>query len=282
MLKDAFGSIYLISTATGRIERVLKGHTNVIFSLAFAVPPGGRLLLASGSGDKTARIWDVATGECRRSPRGTHEQRLRCCLRSRCQPAGHCVVRQDGADLVGGRRPVPADPPGAYEGGQVRCLEPRWETPGHRRLRWVDPTLEPGRNPLPRNIENLDNWINSVIFTADSSELLYTWGGRTLPVGSAVLQVSSGQERVRFTKHRQLSSREPSLPTARWRPRRGAIPTKSTSGDCLTLHPYTAWPARGSPTGPPAGARTASRSPGATHPRSPRTTTGAPWSGASR
>ena len=65
-LKDAIGSIYLISTATGRIERVLKGHTNVIHSLAFGVPPGGRLLLASGSGDNTARIWDVAAGECRR------------------------------------------------------------------------------------------------------------------------------------------------------------------------------------------------------------------------
>ena len=65
-LKDAIGSIYLISTTTGRIERVLKGHTNVIHSLAFAVPPGGRLLLASGSGDNTARIWDVAAGECRR------------------------------------------------------------------------------------------------------------------------------------------------------------------------------------------------------------------------
>src|SRR5271166_1222849 len=65
-LKDAEGSIYLISTTTGRIERVLKGHPGTIHSLAFAVPPGGRLLLASGSGDKTARIWDVAAGECRR------------------------------------------------------------------------------------------------------------------------------------------------------------------------------------------------------------------------
>ena len=67
-----------------------------------------------------------------------------------------------------------------------------------------------------------------------------------------------------------LSCREPSLPTARWRPRRGAIPTKSTSGDCRTLHPYTAWPARVSQTCPPAGARTASGSPGATHSSTPR------------
>ena len=39
------------------------------------------------------------------------------------------------------------------------------------------------------------------MFTADSRELLYTWGGPGAGVGSAVLQVSSGQERLRFTKH---------------------------------------------------------------------------------
>ncbi len=55
---------------------------------------------------------------------------------------------------------------------------------------------------LSRNIENLDNLVNSVVFTADSNELLYTWGGSdTGTVGSAVLWVSSGQERLRFTKH---------------------------------------------------------------------------------
>ena len=54
---------------------------------------------------------------------------------------------------------------------------------------------------LSRNIENLDNLIMSVIFTPDSRELLYTWGGPAAGVGAAVLQVSSGQERLRFTKH---------------------------------------------------------------------------------
>ena len=40
------------------------------------------------------------------------------------------------------------------------------------------------------------------MFTADSRELLYTWGGPGAGgFGSAVLQVSSGQERLRFTKH---------------------------------------------------------------------------------
>ena len=39
------------------------------------------------------------------------------------------------------------------------------------------------------------------MFTADSRELLYTWGGPGAGKGSAVLRVSSGQERLRFTKH---------------------------------------------------------------------------------
>ena len=52
-----------------------------------------------------------------------------------------------------------------------------------------------------RYFENLDDWINSVLFTADSSKLLYTSGGRRC-TGAAVRQVSSGQERVRFTKHK--------------------------------------------------------------------------------
>ncbi len=40
--------------------------TKVLFTLALAATAGGRLLLASGSYDNTARIWDPATGECQR------------------------------------------------------------------------------------------------------------------------------------------------------------------------------------------------------------------------
>ena len=87
---------------TGRIERVLKGHTNVIFALAFA--PDGRRL-ASGSFDKTARIWDVASGRCEQVLKGHTNQHLRCCLLTGRPPPGHGLVRQDRADLVGHRRP---------------------------------------------------------------------------------------------------------------------------------------------------------------------------------
>ncbi len=199
-LKDAFGSIYLITTATGRIERVLKGHTSVILSLAFGVPPGGRLLLASGSGDNTARIWDVAAGECRRVLEGhtnfvygvafaPDASRLATASFDRTAriwsvAEGKCLFTLQGHTKE--VRSVAWSPDGQVlaTGGFDRSIR-LWSPDG----------------TLSRNIENLDNWILSILFTADSRELLYTWGGSAAPFGSAVLQVSSGQERVRFTKH---------------------------------------------------------------------------------
>src|SRR5208337_4221165 len=61
--------IYLIDLATGRILRVLKGHTSNVLSLAFS-PDGERL--ASGSTDRTSRIWSAASGRCERVLEG-HE-----------------------------------------------------------------------------------------------------------------------------------------------------------------------------------------------------------------
>src|SRR5262249_21245815 len=49
-------SIRLYEFATGRLVGLLKGHTDVVVCLAFA--PDGRHLL-SGSGDKSAIIWNV-------------------------------------------------------------------------------------------------------------------------------------------------------------------------------------------------------------------------------
>ena len=51
--------------------RLFKGHTNVVLSLAFS-PDGKRLL--SGSGDHTARLWDVQTGETIRVLAGHRDQ----------------------------------------------------------------------------------------------------------------------------------------------------------------------------------------------------------------
>ena len=198
-LKDALGSIYLISTHTGRIERVLKGHTRVIISLAFGVPPGGRLLLASGSGDKTARIWDVAAGVCQ------------CVLKGHTDRVQGVAFAPDASGLATASFDKTARIWSVAGGECLQTLQGHtkevrsvaWSPDGQllatggddRSIRLWSPD-----GTLSRNIENLD-WIISVMFTPDSRELLYTWGGAGTGVGSAVLRVSSGEERLRFTKH---------------------------------------------------------------------------------
>jgi WD40 repeat protein len=53
------GRIRFVDMATGKVQRTLTAHTNVIYRATLS--PDEKLL-ASSSRDRTARIWDVATG----------------------------------------------------------------------------------------------------------------------------------------------------------------------------------------------------------------------------
>lgn len=53
------GTLKLWEISTGRLVRILKGHTDSVNSVAFS--PGGQYVL-SGSNDKTLKLWDIKTG----------------------------------------------------------------------------------------------------------------------------------------------------------------------------------------------------------------------------
>ena len=57
------GTVRLWDVETGRCLRVLEGHTDYVWSVAWSVD--GRRAL-SGSNDNTVRLWDVETGRCLR------------------------------------------------------------------------------------------------------------------------------------------------------------------------------------------------------------------------
>jgi len=188
--------IYLIDLATGRILRVLKGHTLNIMSLAFS-PDGARL--ASGSGDRTSRIWNAASGQCERVLEG-HEDvvigvafapdgrrlatasldktgRIWSVADGRCEAVlrGHekevkCVAwRPDGRVVATGGRD-----------GSFR----QWSSDGS----------------ALRGFEHLGGGITSLTFSADSQTLLFT-RGLVPPYTCSLLDLTTGEQRVRFGVH---------------------------------------------------------------------------------
>lgn len=213
------GPIYLLSLVSGRIEQVLQGHTNAILGLCFS--PDGKFL-ASSSGDKTARIWEVSTGKSKRILKGHTKEIYGVAI----SPDGRrlATASNDGTGRIWS---VESGETEVFLKGherEVLCLA--WSPDGRTlatgsidqsvRL-WSPDGMELGR------FADLGNQVLSLTFTRDSRELLITRGGTGTSNDCSLLRLPdfaassakskkpgkkktpsfppADSERLRFTKH---------------------------------------------------------------------------------
>ena len=88
--------------------------------------------LQSGSGDKTVRLWEVASGRELRRLTG-HTDLVNSVVFSSGRPdAGKWKRRHDGATVGRGHRPETAEPDGAYHRGVFCSLQSGWAQRGKR------------------------------------------------------------------------------------------------------------------------------------------------------
>lgn len=190
--------VLVISLPGGELEHCLKGHLGPIHGLAFS-PDGGRL--ASASHDETVRVWNLADGREVWTLRG-HTNNV---MSVAWSPDGKRLVSgswdrtariwsaQSGAaeaTLAGHAQDVlgvawSRDGRTIATGSADRSVR-LWEPAGTVRYAW----------------HNLANDVQTVAFSEDSTQLLYTWGSRDNNIhGAAVLDLRNGCERSRFTGH---------------------------------------------------------------------------------
>jgi WD40 repeat protein len=188
--------IYLIDLATGRILRTLEGHKSSIQSLAFS---SDGTHLASGSNDRTSRIWNVASGRCERVLEG-HEnivdgvafapgsQRLATASTDKTGRIWSLANGRCEAVLRGHEK-------------EVRCVA--WRPDGKvvatggldGNIRQWSPD-----GTAFRGFDKLGGQIYALAFSSSSQALLFATGSPH-PCFASLLNLTTGTEQVRFGLH---------------------------------------------------------------------------------
>jgi WD40 repeat protein len=190
--------IHLIDLSSGQMVRSLKGHIYTIYDLAFSAD-GERL--ASASQDATVRIWNVATGETLQVLRG-HDA------------AVHGVAwNPDGKQLVSGSLDKTARIWSTISGtatavmreAQDEIMTVGWRPDGKvlavgsndKTIRLYDTA-----GKLLYQWPRLPNEVTSLKFSPDSKRMLFTCGSNLMPpIGSAILDMTTGKQLVQFNGH---------------------------------------------------------------------------------
>ncbi|MBF0234067.1 MAG: caspase family protein [Desulfamplus sp.] len=193
--------IRIINFHTGKVIRLLKGHENVIFSLAFS--PDNQNLI-SGSADKTARIWNMRTGQSMHRLKG-HKDIV-----------SAATFSPDGRRAVTGSNDNTLRLWDAKTGKLMAVLKGHTDkvqsaafTPDNRYL------LSGSRD---KTIRLWDGWtgaflkvlasqnlnIESLSISPDSKSVLTGNGEGSETIENNVFSISDGKKRISFTKHKSI------------------------------------------------------------------------------
>jgi WD40 repeat protein len=211
-------AIRLYDFASGRLVRLLKGHTNVVFDLAFA--PDSRRLV-SGGADTTAIVWDVETGAALHRLEG-HSDHI---YAVRVTPDGQRVVtgsydstlrlwRLDTGAMIGRpltghgdkiERGVVISPNGGTiasgdRSGEIRIWDAR-------------------TGAFQRTLARQGTVIGALAFSPDGRQLLSAVGKTEPspePDGARIYDVATGREAVRYTAHDNIVIAATISPDGQW------------------------------------------------------------------
>lgn len=198
-----YGRIRLFDLDRGEQIGLLKGHTNVINALAFS--RDGRLL-ASGSGDKTVRIWSVADiGRMSTAPAlVTLEGHSDDIYGAAFSPDGTKLVSAsydntlrlwDIANVATGRK-VPSPTVLRQHTDKARCVA--YSPDGNYIVSGGDDArilLWEGNGRFIKEIDRLSDDVNSISFSADSKKIV------AMSKAGAVYALPSGAKISTFSQH---------------------------------------------------------------------------------